>query len=75
MKMTLIEIEQIIDVQSALQGSLQTLQAAPCCFLVGQWWPFIQLVDVIVIVIRIFIVIVITIFIVISSLLNENHQQ
>ena len=56
MKMTLIEIEQIIDVQSALQGSLQTLQAAPCCFLVGRWWPYILLVDVIVI--TIFIVII-----------------
>ena len=67
MKMTLVKIEQIIDVQSALQGSLQTLQAAPCCFLVGRWWPYILLVDVIVIVIviEIFNVIVIKIFIVI----------
>ena len=56
MKLTLIEIGQIIDVQSALQGSLQTLQAAPCCFLVGRWWPYILLVDVIVI--TIFIVII-----------------
>ena len=58
MKMRLIEIELIIDVQPALQGSLQTLQAAPCCFLVGRWWTYILLVDVIVIVIRIFIVII-----------------
>ena len=65
MKMTLIEIEQITDDQPALQGSLQTSQAAPCCFLVGRWWPYILLVDVIVIVIRNFNVIVITIFIVI----------
>ena len=56
MKMTLVEIEQITDDQPALQGSLQTLQAAPCCFLVGQWWPYILLVDVIVI--TIFIVII-----------------
>ena len=54
--MTLVKIEQIIDDQSALQGSLQTLQAAPCCFLVGRWWPYILLVDVIVI--TIFIVII-----------------
>ena len=56
MKMTLVEIEQITDDQPALQGSLQTLQAAPCCFLVGRWWPYILLVDVIVI--TIFIVII-----------------
>ena len=58
MKMRLIEIELITDDESALQGSLQTLQAAPCCFLVGRWLLYILLVDVIVIVIRIFIVII-----------------
>ena len=68
--MTLIEIEQITDDQPALQGSLQTLQAAPCCFLVGRWWPYILLVDVIVIVIRIFIFNYSS-----PSVLNENHQQ
>ena len=58
MKMRLIEIELITDDESALQGSLQTLQAAPCCFLVGRWLLYILLVDVIVIVITIFIVII-----------------
>ena len=62
MKMRLIEIEQITDDQPALQGSLQTSQAAPCCFLVGRWWTYILLVDVIVIVIVITIVIVIIFF-------------
>ena len=58
MKMRLIEIELITDDESALQGSLQTLQAAPCCFLVDRWLLYILLVDVIVIVITIFIVII-----------------
>ena len=56
MKMALVKIEQITDVQPALQGSLQTLQAAPCCFLVGRWWPYILLVDVIVTTIFIIII-------------------